>query len=208
MQPTKPHCATPQRRQIPQAFNLQSGISLIEVLVSIFVFSLGLVGMLSMSVAALENNKTAQLRMTGVSIVNDYAERVRMNIRAFDAVPSPYAVALGDVAAATAVVTNPDATNNAATNPITAANVAQADVQALLSEAANRLPQGDAVVAVQGTPGTSQRNLHMWLLWVEPTPEAGSVAAALFAQGQQKCPSNLTATEKAKYSCMYFMVPL
>lgn len=186
------------RKPIP-TLRAQGGFSLIEVLVSVFVFSLGLVGMLSLSVATLENNKAAQLRMTGVGLVNDYAERVRMNIRAYDA--GLYAIALENEAAATTVVTSPSETKATA-----ATSMANADKQSLLREVAWRLPQGDAVVKVQAT--SASRAMHVWLLWQEPTAATGSVAAALFAETQQTCPGDLSTANKAKYSCMYFMVTL
>ena len=84
---------------------------------SILVFSFGLVGMLGVSVTTFENNKIAQIRMIGIGLANDYAERARMNIRGYDS--SGYSVGQSDGPATTAVAT-PSATEtngaSAATN--------------------------------------------------------------------------------------------
>jgi type IV pilus assembly protein PilV len=175
---------------------------LLEVLVSILVFSFGLVGMLGVSVTTFENNKIAQIRMIGIGLANDYAERARMNIRGYDS--SGYSVGQSDGPATTAVAT-PSATE---TNGASAAtSMAAKDKDDFLREVARRLPGGDAVVKTQAA-GFS-RNLHVWLLWKEPgAQEDDSVAKALFTAAEKNCPSDLSADDKKLYSCMYFLVPL
>ena len=201
MSKNQAHKTPRSHRSRSQRRGREQGFSLIEVLVSFFVFSIGLVGMLGISSAALQNNKVAQLRITGTALVNDYAERARMNIRGFDA--GKYAIAKSDTAG-TAVTFLPNATTDTE-NKDAANNVAAADVRALLQQAAWQLPSGDAVVTTETSPA---RALNVWLLWKEPTAASGSIAAELFTQAQRICPTNLSDDDAKVYSCMYFMVPL
>jgi len=57
----------------------QRGVSLIEVLVAVFVFSVGLVGMAGLMVMAARSSQSAYLRTQVAFLANNMAERMRAN---------------------------------------------------------------------------------------------------------------------------------
>jgi type IV pilus assembly protein PilV len=71
----KPVCAT---RQIAHRKGL-SGFSMVEVLVSIIVLSVGLLGMVGMQSASLQANREARLQSSAVVLARELADMVRGN---------------------------------------------------------------------------------------------------------------------------------
>lgn len=211
MNTSKPQSPKPKVRLI--ASHRQAGASMIEVLVAILLVSVGLLGIAGLSGATFSYNKVSQMRLTGIALTNDLADRARVNVYGYDR--GAYDIALGDNFAGTAV-TVPDA--NLDLDPAVSANadtaadaLAAADVDQFLRSVRNRLPQGDAVV--MSRPGANVRDLDVWLLWQESTTSAGDVDDdrgdfSLFRASQGNCPSSLTPDELALYSCMYFKVGL
>ena len=57
----------------------QSGSSLIEVMVSLFVLAIGLMGILQMQVKSVQFNKSADTYTRAMTLANDIAERIRIN---------------------------------------------------------------------------------------------------------------------------------
>ncbi|MDO9434342.1 type IV pilus modification protein PilV [Hydrogenophaga sp.] len=79
--------ALPSTRQGVQRIYLarpQRGTSMVEILVALLVISLGLLGIAGLSAATFGYNKAAQLRLTGMSLANDYADRARLNVYGYD----------------------------------------------------------------------------------------------------------------------------
>ena len=189
----------------PSTRRLQTGATLIEVLVAILLVSVGLLGIAGLSGATYTYNKAAQLRLTGIALVNDFADRARINIYGYDR--GNYSIALTANFATDAVTVpagNFDLDPSDPANAITLAdNLAAADVDQFLRAVSVRLPQGDAVVVSR--PRGASRDLDIWLLWKEPQAAA---ADSLFAAGQGNCPNNLSSEDRAVYSCMYFKVGL
>ena len=70
-----------------QVFNTSSqvGFTMVEVLVTIVVMAIGLLGLASMQTTSLKGNHNAYLRGQAVLLVNDIADRVRANQVAADA---------------------------------------------------------------------------------------------------------------------------
>lgn len=181
----------------------QKGFSMIEVLVAMLIISLGLLGIGGITAATFGYNKTAQLRLTGLTLVNDYADRARLNVFGYDL--GNYAVALADAVPSTEDVATAKAalTVDQAAPATAAQNVATYDRSLFQRTVADRLPQGRTIVI--SNPTDNARNLDVWLLWQEPTTAVGD---ALFSAGQFNCPDSLSDAEKLVYSCMYFKVGL
>ncbi len=186
------------------------GATMIEVLVSILLVSVGLLGIAGLSGASFSFNKTSQLRLTGIAIANDLADRARLNVHGYDL--QAYDIALEDDFDTTPVTVpdanldlSPDPTLNPSVATI-ATDLAASDVDQFLRSVAARLPQGDAVVVSRPTGNT--RDLDVWLLWQEPATAAGDVGTTLLEAGQGNCPASLTAAELAVFNCMYFKVGL
>lgn len=167
------------------------GSSLLEVLVAMVVISLGLLGIAGLSASTFVYNKAAQYRLSGLTVVNDYADRARSNLYGYDR--GGYTIAI------TGTATVPTFNLEMAVPETAADDVAQGDRAELLTAVADRFPGGKAVIA--STPTSKSRNLDIWLLWEEPETASGDT---LFAAGQRNCPDSADA----KYSCMYFSVGL
>jgi len=179
----------------------ESGATLVEVLVSLLIISLGLLGIGGLAASTFSYNKTAQLRMTGTALVNDYADRARLNVFGYDR--NSYNVAYDDSVSAAALdrsVLLIDEPNDEAA----ADAVALFDRNDFMNAVANRLPQGRVVVATDPANG---RTMDIWLVWQEPQATAGE-ALALFQAGQRNCPGDLPAAVVPLASCMYFKVNL
>jgi len=175
---------------------IQGGSSMLEVLVAILLVSVGLLGIAGLSSATFSYNKAAQLRLTGLALVNDYADRARVNVYGYDL--GGYSIDLSDTVPTAATLDADEAVAATA-----AAAVATADRAYFMDEVAARLPQGKAVVA--STPSAAARDLDIWLLWKEPQADD---ADSLFTAGQENCPKDLGTDDQAAYSCMYFKVGL
>lgn len=194
----------------------QSGSSLLEVLVAILLVSVGLLGVAGLSGATFSYNKVSQMRLTGLALVNDYADRARVNVYGYDR--GNYDIAKADDFASTVVEVDdanldvdPADPANAAAVAAVADELAAADIDQFLRSVRNRLPQGDAVVI--STPTAATRNLDVWLIWKEPQAAAADEDTdkgnfSLFEASQENCPDNLSTSEKLEYSCMYFKVGL
>lgn len=183
----------------------QRGAGMLEVLVSILIISFGLLGVAGLTAATFSYNKTAQIRLVGLALVNDYADRARINVYGYDL--DEYSIEAGDAVPTITGDPDPDETDQKAA----AQAVAEFDRAYFMQAVAARLPQGQAVVASNPTLGTSDRGMDIWLMWKEASTDDGnnavlSAAEALFAAGQDSCPDDVSASEG--YSCMYFRVGL
>jgi len=57
----------------------QSGFSLLEVLISVFILAVGLLGLASLQMTSLKNNHSAQYRTSATVIAYDIIDRMRLN---------------------------------------------------------------------------------------------------------------------------------
>jgi type IV pilus assembly protein PilV len=64
----------------PRPKELQRGFSMVEVLVAIVIFAVGVLGLVGMQTASLRHQKTAWLRASTSMLVMDITERVRSNL--------------------------------------------------------------------------------------------------------------------------------
>ncbi|GJL74816.1 MAG: hypothetical protein NMNS02_09220 [Nitrosomonas sp.] len=60
--------------------NKQQGISMLEVLITILVLSLGLLGMAGLVTTGMKSNNTAHYRSIAVQQIHDIADRMRANL--------------------------------------------------------------------------------------------------------------------------------
>jgi len=117
----------------------QGGFTLIEVLVSAMILSIGLVGVAGLQVISLKNNQSAYMRSQVSALAYDLADRMRSNVAGADAgFYDPDAAAVRAACGTTAGCT----TQQLAQNDL-------AEWNALL--AAN-LPMGTGSVCIDSTP--------------------------------------------------------
>lgn len=84
----------------------QSGMSLIEVLVAIFVLAIGMLGMAALQMASLRSNQSSYERSAAVMAAYTMIDRLRADVTAARA--GSYNLALGDDCAAPAGSTFPE----------------------------------------------------------------------------------------------------
>lgn len=117
----------------------QGGVSLIEVLVSALVVSIGLVGVAGLQVASLKNNQSALMRSQATALAYDLADRMRSNrAGAGSGFYDPDAAALKSGCVSTA--------------GCTAQELAQNDLAQWKAALAANLPAGQGFVCIDSTP--------------------------------------------------------
>jgi type IV pilus assembly protein PilV len=154
---------TPSKRH--RTIKLQSGFSLIEVLVSIVLLSFGLLGMAGLFNYAVSSNKNASSRLSASLLAADFAEIVRANPDGF--VSGGYIKTISKYdpksstlqALASTLCKYPNCT--AANAPGT--SLAALDIAMFRNRVSTALPAGDFEAARVGT--TNQ--VDVWVLWAE-----------------------------------------
>ena len=106
-------------------FNRQRGFMLIEVLITVIVVSLGLLGLAGLQATGLRHNTSSYLRSQATFLAYDMADRIRANRR--DALNNAYDIELKDSASGT--------------------SLAVLDLQEWKGLLDDRLPEGDGSVS-------------------------------------------------------------
>ena len=115
---------------------LQSGFTMVEVLVALIVLAIGLLGIAALYLNSLQSGRTAVYRTGAVNLAADLADRIRMNRTAQAAYGSLFADA---EAAVGACVT---------TGGCSDADLASTDLANWKAEIADQLPNGEGQVVV------------------------------------------------------------
>lgn len=105
------------------------GVSLIEVLVTVVVLSIGLLGLAGLQASGTKFNHSAYMRSQAVNLSNDMADRMRANRT--EALAGNYNIAIGAAAPA-------------------GATIRHQDLQQWKAELAARLPAGDGRITALG----------------------------------------------------------
>ncbi len=127
----------PQRRSVVRG--RQTGFSLIEVLVSALILSIGLVGVAGLQALSLKNNQSAFMRSQATALAYDLADRMRTNV-------SGATAGFYDPAAAAATA------NCSTTIGCTSQQLAQNDLSEWIAALAANLPLGAGFVCIDSTP--------------------------------------------------------
>jgi type IV pilus assembly protein PilV len=175
----------------------QLGASLIEIVVSIFVLSIGLLGMAGMASVSSANNKMSQIRSTANLLVSDYADRARSNLTGFDA----GSYALSDVYEYRTTLRAVTGCNNAMTAACNATAIATFDKDQWRNTLMRRLPGGNAFATTNYQVNGNLRSLDLWIMWseVETTDAFGLNNVYL-------CPTAANAPSSVR--CLYFRIAL
>ena len=120
----------------------QRGFTMLEVLVSMIVIALGLLGYAGLQAASLKNGNTAYLRSQATMLSHDIVERMRVN-RAV-ALVGTYNIAIGSTGGGSGVAGN--------------------DLSEWKRNLSQSLPAGDGAVSVSGVGG-AQGNVQITIQW-------------------------------------------
>lgn len=184
----------------------QAGSSLIEILISILIISLGMMAVAGMQAYSVAAQKNALYRSIASSMANELAELIRLNPTALNA--GNYNVALMSTTAAGAPnLTACPGVANAGANPAeypfcnSAANLAAYDITSFQRRVRNGLPVGGVEVVANVVAAPAQSTADIWITWLEP----GVLVAA---EGNA---DNCSATARALATlprCFYMRVQL
>lgn len=128
----KTHALSPSRPA-----TRSTGFSLIEVMIALLVFSLGLLGMAGLLVMSVKTNHSAYLRTQASFIAQSMADRMRGNSRAIWSGAYAKTWPLGGASGGNACT---------AASPCDFAALADRDNRAFDSDLSNSLPNADAVI--------------------------------------------------------------
>lgn len=137
----------------------QHGFSLVEVLVTMLVVSIGLLGIAGLIATSMKNNHSAQSRSQASVLANDIIDRMRANRSVAELAPSPYALALGAQADPTA-------------------GVAGADLAEWLAAVAAGVPSGQGAVAFDA----ATNNVTVTVQWSDKRASGDGATVGLPAQ--------------------------
>lgn len=137
----------------------QQGFSMIEVLVTMVILAIGLLGTAGLQIASVRNTQVAAQRSIATQQAYDIAERIRANLG------RPVAIGGAAGGAVNGSYDNLDASTPAAPgcNPCTPAQQAVADHSAWNAANARMLPNGSGTVV-----GSWATGYNVTLFWDEP----------------------------------------
>jgi type IV pilus assembly protein PilV len=182
------------------AIRRSAGFSLIEVLVSMFIVSMGILALAGLLQAATRYGKMSELRSMATLLANDIADRIRAN---------PAGAALGssgyDLAAPgyPSTLVTARAPCSSAT-PCLPSDLARADLAAWTSRLRAVLPRGSAYVKYHAGTATSKGSVDVWVGWTDPNTLASGVVTE---RSGTECPSEWSGTDTA-VRCIYLQVGL
>jgi type IV pilus assembly protein PilV len=156
------HLTFPSRRQPaarlrnPAQRSHSAGFSLMEVLVSIVVLTIGILGMVGMQAAALQSNREAKLQSSAVVFARELADMIRGNkvMGVLPVATNPYVGAFASPLTPTVANYCMSVGGNCvnATPTVTNRNIAEAQMTEWLDRVNTDLPGARVVVCIDTTP--------------------------------------------------------
>ena len=122
----------------------QFGFSLLEVLVAVFVFSIGMLGLAGMQLTALKNTNSAHFRTIAMILANDISDKIRANPVIDTADPNAYKYVSGTKPNATAACES--------TAGCTATQMADTDLRNWIDLVETSLPNATARICRDNDP--------------------------------------------------------
>lgn len=204
----------------PKYHGYSGGASLIEVLVSIVIASIGLLALAGVNAASIRYTKMSQYRATASQLASDMGERMRANKGRAEIVAAVGPPAVAPEAATGFFAGNYDFTTDfagQATKAILPTGNGLCDTVAECSEAQiaaldlaqwrilvrDQLPAGSVFLMRQ----TGQVAMDLWVVWRDPAVANVDETPTLTSE----CPANLNRgddPEPASIRCSYFRINL
>ncbi|WP_055896347.1 type IV pilus modification protein PilV [Ramlibacter sp. Leaf400] len=172
----------------PKSGRAESGATLLEVLVSVLILSLGMLSLSSMMAFTVQMPKLSGYRATAATIASSHIERIRANRAGFLG---------GDYST--------NSSYDGSFNPIvpqicdypncTATSLAMMDDAATKLAARETLPAGGVLTTCDPQPCTANSMGNIWVIWQEP-----ATRAILDPSSSDNCP---TAYGNPRPRCLY-----
>ena len=131
----------------------QRGFSLVEVLITLVIMSVGMLGIAGLYVQSMQAGRTSMFRHHAVTLAGDVADRIRANPTADIAYIAPVGVDNGCVMGGV---------------DCTPAQMAANDILLWKDQAANTLPGGDVTIVHTAENGLIPPNYQITVSWTEP----------------------------------------
>lgn len=171
----------------------QTGASLIEVLVSIFLSAFALLALAAVNAASVKYTKMSQYRAASVLLASDLAERIRANKAGLAA----YAFQNDFSYQGTLPDAPTDCDNIAET--CTSAQMAAYDLAQWRRTVRDQLPQGAMYLTTYANPVAAD----LWVVWRDP-----STAADEETSKNSECPNGVGRAGDLSIRCSYFRINL
>jgi type IV pilus assembly protein PilV len=139
----------------------QRGFSLVEVLITLVIMSVGMLGIAGLYVQGMQAGRTSMFRHHAVTLAGDVADRIRANPTA--------GVAYNHLATA-AGIDNSCVDGGVDCNP---AQMAANDILIWQDQADSTLPGGDVAVTFTAGAGIAPPTYLISITWTEPNPLGG-----------------------------------
>lgn len=177
---------------------VQRGLTLMEVLVSMLVMALGMLGVAALQTTTMRYQLGTTQRSAISVLLADYAERIRANLGAAPGVvaSSPYLLAT--------LPNAKDVKQCGALTPCNSQQLAEFDMLNWTEQVKAKLPQGSALVS-----GTAAQGLKVTFSWQDKDFSGLSLQCNADDSGiasQTCCPSPIVVKDKTGLRCASFTV--
>ena len=134
-------------------YRRQTGFSLVEVLITLVIMSVGMLGIAGLYVQSMQAGRTSMFRHHAVTLAGDVADRIRANPTADIAYTAPVGV-----------------DNNCVLGGVdcTPVQMAANDILLWKDQAANTLPGGDVTIVLTPEAGLVPPTYQITVSWTEP----------------------------------------
>ena len=175
-----------------------AGFSLVEVLVAMFVVSMGILALAGLLQASTRYSKMSELRSTATLLANDIGDRIRAN---------PMGAQLGAAGYDQADKEFPTplpAAHPACTSetPCLPNDLAKADMAAWTARVRATLPKGSTWVQFHAGAAPASAWLDVWVGWADPLTLAPGTSTD---RSGTECPASWKAAEPS-VRCVYLQV--
>ncbi len=174
------------------------GVSLIEVLVSIVIASIGLLALAGVNASAVRYTKMSQYRATATQLVNDIGERMRANKQGF--INGSYDFTINFAGQAAKPVLSAGELCDLPSSSCDAAQIANLDLKQWRILVRDQLPEGTVFLSRLAT----EVSANVWVVWRDPAVANNDEAPALALE----CPDGLDLAGDKSVRCSYFRINL
>lgn len=176
----------------------QSGFSLVEVLVAMFVVAMGILALAALLQTATRYSKMSELRSTATLLANDIADRIRAN---------PVGGQLGDTGYDLTDQTFPTPAPPAhaacvSEAPCDPSGLARADLADWTARLRATLPKGSAWIQFHAGKPPAPDYVDLWVGWADPLTPAPGISTD---RSGIECPADWKKSE-ASVRCVYLQV--
>lgn len=184
--------------RLSRPLHQQTGVSLLEVLVSIVIASIGLLALAGINASSVRYTKLSQYRATAGYLASDIAERMRANLPGVRDGNYSYQVVWTTQYGATPSL--PTELCNQTSSSCSAADLAALDLAQWRQVVRSALPKGSVFLK----PDVTALAADTWIVWEDP---ALATTDELTSSGTTECPTALSRSNTA-VRCSYFRINL